>query len=435
VRHPVFILVDGPGALTELCGISLLERLLRTLQRLDLTSAIVLTAAPELLAPHLADPSRHRAKVSIDLRRRAPGPLAANQIAEVWPDDAESVMVILGDHVFDSRLLRLLDDQSSRTAILMDSAPPATLQALVASSPNATCGRLCGAALFSEDWAKSHDGPMEQALLEEIEAGEVEVVDIARRDWYHASMRRRLHPTWFPVPLSKHAHLARRVLIKAAGKGSLDFPAMVHSPIENFLINHLCRSAITPNQLTALTNLVAWAATFLFATGRLGWGTILALAVGVLDGLDGKQARVKVETSKVGKLEHWFDAFFEHSWWIAIAYSLQSSGQLPGAFVYLLVLMGAEAVAGLSKLSVFRTCGRTLDELGDYNRIVRLIGGRRNVYIWLFALGLLLGRSGPAFALMAAWAAATAFVQVLRASVAVRAHRMARVPSEVPAEA
>ena len=127
---------------------------------------------------------------------------------------------------------------------------------------------------------------------------------------------------------------------------------MVHGPIENFLISHLWKTAITPNQLTFMTNVVAWAATFLFATGHLGWGTILALAVGILDGLDGKQARVKIETTKAGKLEHWFDAFFEHSWWIAIAYHLQSSGRLPGAFVYLVLLMGAEAVAGLAKFSV-----------------------------------------------------------------------------------
>jgi len=97
--------------------------------------------------------------------------------------------------------------------------------------------------------------------------------------------------------------------------------------------------------------------------------------------------------------------------------------------------MGAEAVAGLSKLSVLRACGRTLDELGDFNRIVRLIGGRRNVYVWLFALGLLLGAPAQAFALMTTWAAVTAAVQVVRASVVVRTHRMGRVPPEVPVEA
>jgi hypothetical protein len=53
----------------------------------------------------------------------------------------------------------------------------------------------------------------------------------------------------------------------------------------------------------------------------------------VLDGLDGKQARLKVETNRTGKIEHWFDAVFEMSWWIALAWHFQASGQLPDALV------------------------------------------------------------------------------------------------------
>jgi bifunctional N-acetylglucosamine-1-phosphate-uridyltransferase/glucosamine-1-phosphate-acetyltransferase GlmU-like protein len=97
VRHECIILAEDPGALAELCGISLLERLLRTLQRLGLTKAIVLTATPEFVGQHLANPSPHRAKVAIDLRRRPSGPVAAKQIAEVWPNDAELVLVIRSD--------------------------------------------------------------------------------------------------------------------------------------------------------------------------------------------------------------------------------------------------------------------------------------------------------------------------------------------------
>ena len=135
-----------------------------------------------------------------------------------------------------------------------------------------------------------------------------------------------------------------------------------------------------------MTNVVAWAATFLFATGRLGWGTILALAVGVLDGLDGKLARVKIETTKSGKLEHWFDAFFETFLVDCACLSLcKAPDDLPGAFVYLALLIGAEAVAGLAKFSVIRSCGRTIDEIGHFNRLVRLVGGRRNIYVWIFA--------------------------------------------------
>ena len=198
---------------------------------------------------------------------------------------------------------------------------------------------------------------------------------------------------------------------------------MVHAPIENFLISHLCKTPITPNQLTIFTNVAAWSATFLFATGRLGWGVILALIVGVLDGLDGKQARVKIETSKAGKLEHWFDALFENSWWIAIAYFLQSSGWLPNAFAYLALLIVAEIVAGLAKWSVLRFCGRTIDEIGDFNRVVRLVGGRRNIYVWLLAVGILFGAAPEAYKIVAWWGALTAAVQVPRAAFTVRAHR------------
>lgn len=434
MRHQFIILADGPDALIEFCGISLLERLLRTVQRLGLTKAIILSATPDVLASHLEEPSPHCARVAIDLRHRAPGSLSVRQIAEAWPNEAGHVIVIRGDSVFDSRLIELLDDQNT-TAALVDSAPPPSLQPLVALSPNTSRGRLCGAGLISRDWVKSHDGLFDQAWRAEIEIGEIEALDIAGRDWHHRSMRLQQHPIWFPGPAPAQKQIARRVLIQAAQKGSLDFPAMVHGPIENFIISHLCRTPITPNQLTAMTNIAAWGATFLLATGRLGWGAILALAVGVLDGLDGKLARVKIETTKAGKLEHWFDTFFEHSWWIAIAYYLQSSGRLPGAFFYLLLLMGAEAVAGLAKFSVIRSCGRTLDELGEFNRIVRLIGGRRNIYVWVFALGVLLGAPAEAFKIMSIWAAITAVVQVPRAAFAFRAHRERRASLEFPAEA
>ncbi len=432
VRHECIILADGPEALVELCGISLLERLLRQLQRLGLTKAILLSATPELLAQHLANPSPHRAKVAVDLRRRAGGPAAANQIMDAWPNESEQVLVLRGDSVFDSRLLQLLDDQNTN-AVLVDSAPPPNLEALVARARETKSGRLCGGALLSHDWLKSHPGPLEEALGEAIEAGQIEAIDIASRDWHHVSLRRQLHPSWFPAPAPEQRRIAERLLLSATQKGSLDFPAMVHGPIEDFLISRLWKTAITPNQLTVMTNVVAWGATFLFATGRLGWGTILALVVGILDGLDGKQARVKIETTKAGKLEHWFDALFENSWWIALAYYFQNSGRLPSAFGYLALLIGAEVVAGLAKWSVLHSCGRTIDEIGHFNRVVRLVGGRRNIYVWMFALGILFGTPEEAFKLMAWWGAATAAVQVPRAVIAVRTYRMLRLREKPPA--
>ena len=422
MRHACIILADSPGVLAELCGISLLERLLRQLQRLGLTKAIVLSATPDLLAQHLANPSPHRAKVAVNIRSRASGPVTVKQIEEAWPNDAENVLLIPGESVFDPRLLQLLDDQIS-TVALVDSAPPATLQALVASAPPTSRGRLCRAALLSKDWASAQIAPLDEALRRDIEARRIDALDVASRSSYSGAMRRNLRPYWFPAPAPGQRKEAERVLIDAAQKGTQDFPALVHAPIENFLVSHLWKTAITPNQLTVFSNIVAWGATFLFATGHLASGTALALAVGILDGLDGKQARLKIETSKMGKFEHWFDALFEISWSIALAYYFQSSGRLRTAFAYLALLLGAEAAAGLAKLSVIRHCGRLIDEMSDFDRIVRLFGGRRNVYIWLFALGILFQAPVRAFQLMAWWAAVTAAVQVPRAAFVVRCHR------------
>ena len=104
MRHECLILADGPQALVELCGISLLERLLRTLQRLGLTKAIILSATPELIAQHLASRSPHRAKVAVDIRPRAGAPDATDQIADALPNRSEHILVLRGNSVFDSRL-------------------------------------------------------------------------------------------------------------------------------------------------------------------------------------------------------------------------------------------------------------------------------------------------------------------------------------------
>jgi uncharacterized membrane protein YhdT len=59
---------------------------------------------------------------------------------------------------------------------------------------------------------------------------------------------------------------------------------------------------------------------------------------------------------------------------------------------------------------------------------VRLLGGRRNIYVWILTIGFLLGNAPGAFALMAWWEAATALVHVVRAIFAIsfRQKRAAR---------
>jgi 1L-myo-inositol 1-phosphate cytidylyltransferase / CDP-L-myo-inositol myo-inositolphosphotransferase len=408
------VLADAPDALIKLCGISLLERLLRTLQRCGFKTALISSSTPEPIAAELARPSWARADLEWEVHARASGPVMLEQIIDLWPNATDLLMIVPADSVFDPRLLRTLAS-SDGSAVLVDSAVPARFNSLVASAQSTKYGKLCGPAFLGKDWARSRTGSLHDALRAGLADRTLVAADVAAEPLYYAPLNRKLKPYWFPAPSPDRTKLAKQVLLDSAQKGTLDFPATVHGPIETFLISYLCETRITPNQLTIFTNIVAWSGTILLAIGWLGWGLGLALIVGVLDGLDGKQARVKVETSKGGKLEHWFDAIFEVSWWIAIAYHFQHSGQLPDAFRYLAWVLVAQAVGGILKSGVRFAAGRSIEELGTFERFLHFFSGRRNVFVWLLTIGFLLGAPTRAFVFMAWLAVATVILHLPRA--------------------
>ncbi len=68
--------------------------------------------------------------------------------------------------------------------------------------------------------------------------------------------------------------------------------------------------------------------TLLYASGYLWAGAIVALAVGVFDGVDGKVARLKVQTTRIGKGEHVLDYCIEMSWWAALGYHFHVTSQV-----------------------------------------------------------------------------------------------------------
>ena len=79
------IIADAPEALIKLCGVSLLERLLRILQQLGFGRAIVFSTTLEIVATELAKRSWAREKIIVDLIPRAFGPLAAQLLLEQSP--------------------------------------------------------------------------------------------------------------------------------------------------------------------------------------------------------------------------------------------------------------------------------------------------------------------------------------------------------------
>src|SRR5437667_5211687 len=81
------LLADAPEPLMELCGVNLLERLLRILQRLGFRHAIVFSRTPEIVGAELAKRSWAREQLTVDLVPLPNRALAAQLLLEQIPPD------------------------------------------------------------------------------------------------------------------------------------------------------------------------------------------------------------------------------------------------------------------------------------------------------------------------------------------------------------
>src|SRR5438552_854778 len=370
------LIADGPEALIELCGVNLLERLLRILQRLEFRRAIVFSTTPEIIGDELAKRSWPREQITADVVSSATEPLTAERLLE--QSAADRFLIVPANICCDARLLAALCARDS-SAALVDSDPPEFAQHLIRNP--------CGPALITRDFlfALSPTAPFLNELTRISDHAKIDTLDAAKEDDYIVSMRRHVRPVCFRMPLEQDRRLAERIILDSAQNGTLDLPAYIHAPIETAIISLLCKTRITPNQITIGGFVIGCSATAAFVVGRVGLGILAALIFGVIDGLDGKQSRVKIETTERGKWEHHLDYLIENSWWLAIAFHLWRSGRFPSVSYFLALLIGSHLLDEFAKRRAKMATGRLLDDLAPFDRAFRLIAARRNVYVWILA--------------------------------------------------
>jgi phosphatidylglycerophosphate synthase len=398
------LIADAPDALIELCGVNLLERLLRILQRLGFRSAIVFSTTPEIIGAELGKRSWARERVVADLVPSANEPLTAQWLLERIPSD--HFLIIPGNIYCDARLLAALCAKQSPAA-LVDSGPPEFARSLIRNP--------CGPALVTRDFLPAFSpAPFFEDLKKKIDNHEIDIVDAAQEDDYIVSMRRRVRPVCFPASPERNRRLAERIILDSAQNGTLDLPAYIHAPIETSIISLLCKTRITPNQITIVGFVIGCCATVAFGVGRIGLGIVAALTFGIIDGLDGKQSRVKIETTERGKWEHHLDYLIENSWWLAIGFHLWRSGQFPNVFYFFALLIGSHLLDEFAKRRAKMAKGRLLDDVTSFDRAFRLIAARRNVYVWILACGFLLDAVPQSYAVICGWAAFSAAIHLAR---------------------
>jgi phosphatidylglycerophosphate synthase len=419
-RPALLIVADSPAALTDLCGISLLERMRRIALQLGFHQAMILSNSVKAVASHVASQSWHRADMSITFRERTGAKVTVGDIldclAALRVASDGRVLIVFADFYCDERLLHSLVDAQTNSA-LIDSDPPSIIAPLLENSDTHSSGRLWCAALLSSEWLsrKNRGGILVEEITSDTMTDRIARVDAARQRAYVRSMRRSVRPVFFPAPSLQRRPLAERLLRDATQKGVLDFPALVHAPIEKWLVSHLCRTTITPNQITLGTGVLGLGVTLLYACGYLWAGVLLALVIGVLDGIDGKLARLKAQTTKLGKKEHDLDYIVETSWWAALAYHFHATGQIRYAYVIFFAFFALHILERVAQKAVKKRIGRDLDDFAPFDRLVRIVAGRRNIYTWLFTFFLVIGAPATGFIWLCFWGVASALIHIFRA--------------------
>src|SRR5438270_13154132 len=166
---PLLIVADSPEALTDLCGISLLERMRRIALQLGFREAMILSTSVKAVAAQVANESWHRADVSLTFRERTGAKVTVGDILDclaalrVAADGR--ILIVFAGFYCDERLLRSLVDAQTSSAII-DSDPPSIIAPLLENSGTHSSGRLwCAALLSSERLSRKNRAVI---LVEEI---------------------------------------------------------------------------------------------------------------------------------------------------------------------------------------------------------------------------------------------------------------------------
>jgi len=411
-----------PRAFLKAGGITLLARQLRQLKRLGVGTVRLVTK------DFRAELERVKFKASpetIDIL--SPKDIAASP----WITD-EKVLVLEEGVLIDERIMKAVIADSKKSKRCVAVFPAETViygkghglklkgggQELLFASAAVVLGKDVLAAANYVDFGQDS---LKALLKEAIGAGKAALKDVSKMPTYLPDRRREVEIMWRPVVDKSETGKATRALIATAQKGVLDWPARwVHPPFENFLVEQICPTPISPNFITLVTFVLGAWVTWLFATGDMLMALGGALVIGVLDGVDGKLARTKMMQTRLGELEHIADKIVEYAWYFGIAWYLSANvgNALPWALSFIVVAFAwAEVVQG----EFFRRLtGKQLDDAGNFERKFRIIGARRNTQIWVLIPFALTNEWLLGFGFVAIYAAVTFFVAQARFIIRVR---------------
>lgn len=237
---------------------------------------------------------------------------------------------------------------------------------------------------------------------------------------YNDKLRRRTTPTLAKVTAAAVSGLEAK-LYGASYKGITDLVTKWWWPRPARVGVRFCAARqLTPNQVTLFGGLLMLAALWLFSIGQFALGLAAGWIMTYLDTVDGKLARVTVQSSAIGNvLDHGMDIVHPPFWYLAWGGGLVFTNQLGaiGAWTHteLITLVMGGYIAGRLIEAAFHglgSCG--IFSWRPFDAYFRLITGRRNPCMILLTTGVVLGRPDLGLYWVVWWTLISSAILLLR---------------------
>ena len=305
------------------------------------------------------------------------------------------VLLLNGSFLFENRTLKGILDRANSILQYRDNTAAA---AFVDSDHMADV-----LAYMKEDGQPSPEG------LQLVQTSDMEAFD--------ESLRRSTKPLLEAVNAERKNELENR-LYGNAYRGITDLVTKFVWPRPAKQIVHLCAVLhISPNMVTSLGLLLVIAACFLFLNGFYGWGLLAGWIMTFLDTVDGKLARVTIQSSKFGHLfDHLIDLFHPPFWYIYWGMSLVyfqpvlGQGQQQMYWIIIIAYVAGRVVEGLFPL--LGNC--SIFTWRPFDAWFRLVTARRNPCMILLTASFLVGKPEWGFISVTFWTALTTIIMILR---------------------
>ena len=400
--HPQVLIDVAPTSRLHVFGMSLLERVVRSLVHAGVEPAAVRLRGvePDGLEAETRARLHEALPVGVPITLEADRePLAARMAALARHGP---LIAVEGDAVLDPRLLAHLLAQPESAAVLAGSGEVATaVVRLLEPLPPWAPG---GEAESLVTWTRA---AVKEAGLATLSTEEVPD--------YLPKLRRRLPAFAFRVRSARERDRAERQLFTWSYKGSTDFfTAHVYPPLVWPAVRWLAKHRVHPNLVSWLDVFLALGAVPLFAAGAWLPAFAMAWAMSVLDSVDGKLARLTYRSSRWGHvLDHGLDVVHPPLWYLAWAWPLAAGG-LRGPILGAAWLLVAAYVAdrlvteAFTRLSPRRVPGgASIHAWQPLDVRARTWISRRNINLPIFTVGVAVGAAELAFGLVVAWQMAT----------------------------